>query len=128
MQPSAVEVGPKSSRLGRVVPVGKLRLVSLDRLDGRTLAARRANQLARDFMAELGGAPSPAQKAACENAAVLTVLAEDAAARRLGGAVDISLEDTVRLARVAQTAVNRLGLRRREAPGGDVATMLGGRR
>jgi len=111
MQSSTAAMEARSPANTRPVSPGKLRLMTLDRLDGRTIASRRAGELARDFAAEIGGTMSVAQRAAVEQAAVLTALAEDAASRRLGGALDVSLEDTVRLARVAQLAVRRLGLR-----------------
>src|SRR4051794_39049274 len=98
------------------VPRSKTRLLTLGHLDRRTRAARRAREIAADFAAEIGGTLSVAKRAAVEQAAVLTALAEDAASRRLGGAVDVSLEDTVRLARVAQLAVRRLGLNGRREP------------
>jgi hypothetical protein len=117
MRADTAELGSKSSHRGRVIPVEKLRLASLDRLDHRTLPARRARRLAKDFAAALGDGLSAAQKAACENAAVLVVLAEDTASRRLGGDLDVSLEDVVRLERVAQLALRRLGIeRQRRSP------------
>jgi hypothetical protein len=41
----------------------------------------------------------------------LTALAEDAASRRLDGSTEVSLEDIVRLVRVAQAAVKALCLK-----------------
>ena len=97
MQPStaAMEVGSEP------VPRSKTRVLTLGHLDRGTRAARRARALAADFATELGGALSVAQRAAVEQAATLTALSEDAASRRLGGAVDVSLEDVVRLGRLA---------------------------
>jgi len=103
-----------SARLGRRTRARLLRLSTLSHLDQRTRASRRARELAQDFAAELGGTLSVAQRAAVEQAATLCALAEDAASRRLGGAVDVSLEDVVRLGRLAQLAVKRLGIDQRQ--------------
>jgi hypothetical protein len=54
-------------------------------LDGRTRAAQRARTLIQSFEAGLGCDPSPADLLAVRQAAMLTAIAEDAAARQLAG-------------------------------------------
>jgi hypothetical protein len=88
---------------------GKARLLTLDGMDGRTVAARRARELARGFEAELGGTLTPTQRIAIERAAALTAIAEDAQARRLAGDLAISLEDVVRTTNASTRAVRQLG-------------------
>ena len=60
---------------------GKRRLVTLDSLDHRTVASRRARALASAFKTALGGEPTPAQSLAIQNAAALVAISEDAQAR-----------------------------------------------
>jgi hypothetical protein len=80
-------------------------------LDGRTVGARRARELAQSFEAELGGTVTSAQRAAIERAATLMALAEDAQARRLAGDPSVSLEDLVRIDNAAMRAVRQLGIK-----------------
>jgi hypothetical protein len=93
------------------LPRGKHRLCTIESLDGRTIAARRARELARGFQAEFGGTASPTQRFAIERAAALVALAEDAKARRLAGDVSVSLEDVVRTDNAAARAVKALGIK-----------------
>jgi hypothetical protein len=90
---------------------GKARLLTLEGLDGRTVAARRAAQLAKGFEAELGGTLSATQRLAVEQASALAAIAEDAQARRLAGDMTISLEDLVRATNAATRAVRQLGIK-----------------
>jgi hypothetical protein len=90
---------------------GKARFLTLEGLDGRTVAARRATRLAKGFEAELGGVLTATQRVAVERAAALTALAEDAKARRLSGDMAITLEDVVRTDNAAARAVRQLGIR-----------------
>lgn len=89
---------------------GKVRFLTLQGLDGRTVAAKRARELAQCFEAELGGALTATQRVAVERAAPLTAIAEDAKARRLSGDMAITLEDVVRTDNAARRAVKELGL------------------
>jgi hypothetical protein len=68
------------------------------------------------------------QRLAVERAAVMLALAEDAASRRLGGDLTISLEDVVRLEGAASRAMNRLGLdrRMRKPEGSTLSSLLQG--
>ena len=63
----------------------KTHLRTLDSLDGRTRAAQRARALIQSFEADLGRDPSSADLLAMRQAAMLTAIAEDAAARQLAG-------------------------------------------
>jgi hypothetical protein len=89
----------------------KLRLCTLDSLDGRTIAARRARELAAAFEAELGDTLSAGQRIAIERAAALVAIAEDAKARRLAGDRGVTLDDIVRVDGAAARAVKALGIK-----------------
>jgi hypothetical protein len=95
---------------------GKVRFLTLEGLDGRTIAARRAAQLAKGFEAELGGTLSATQRLAVEQASALAAIAEDAQARRLAGDMTISLEDLVRATNAATRAVRALNIQPAAAP------------
>jgi hypothetical protein len=94
-------------------PRPKPYLRTLESLDGRTVGARRARELASGFEAEMGGSVTEVQRAAILRAATLIAIAEDARARRLAGEQGISLEDLVRVDGIAMRAVRQLGLRPR---------------
>jgi hypothetical protein len=79
-------------------------------LDKRSRGGRRAVELMRQFERELGGDITAGQRLAIGRAATLCALAEDARIRRLNGAVNITLDDLVRLDRVAALAVRALGI------------------
>jgi hypothetical protein len=90
---------------------------TVENLDKRTTAGRRARQLLVQFETELGGNLTDGLRLAVSRAAVMTAIAEDARVRKLGGAKDVSLDDLVRLDRVAAMAVKALGIgvRKRDA-------------
>src|SRR5262245_4013031 len=83
------------------------RPVTLGHVDRRTRAYVAARKLARAFEQQLGGraATDVTLCAAIERASSLLVIAEDARTRRLAGDTTISLNDLVRLDRVAALAV-----------------------
>src|SRR5262249_13111374 len=84
--------------------------------DKRTLIGRRAVALAATYRARLGAAAAdPVVLAAVEKAAQLTALAEDAAARALRADPKVTLDDVVRLTRLADLSVRRLHLDRHNA-------------
>jgi hypothetical protein len=89
----------------------KPHLRTLESLDGRTVGARRAHELAAGFEAEVGGNVTASQRAAIERAACLLAVAEDVRARRLAGESSVSLEDLVRIDNAAMRAVKALGLK-----------------
>jgi hypothetical protein len=79
--------------------------------DKRTLIGRRAVALAATYRARLGAAAAdPVVTAAIDKAAQLTALAEDAAARALRADPKVTLDDVVRLTRLADVSVRRLHL------------------
>jgi hypothetical protein len=94
-------------------------LVTFQHLDGRTVAARRAKTLAATFEKAMGGSRTAAQTLSIQNAAAVVVLAESCMARRLSGDPSISLEDLVRVQRLAARAVADLGLDRKREPESD---------
>ena len=67
---------------------GKMRLLSLDRLDGRTIACRRACELVEALQVDLGGADSLSEgtRQLVQRAAVLGTFIESCEAQWLGGA------------------------------------------
>jgi hypothetical protein len=92
----------------------KARLLTLDHLDGRTLAVRRVRQVEGEIASDLGGPEglSEAQRALARRAAVLSAVLEDSEARwALGQGVDLQgyLAAVNALRRVLAT----LGLERR---------------
>ena len=98
----------------RSAPVAprKPQLCTLETLDGRTVAARRANELAAAFERDMGAAGTMASgKLAARRAAVLTAVAEDVAARRLAGDAAVSVDDVVRSDGVASRAVRALNIK-----------------
>jgi hypothetical protein len=105
MLQNSVEIPAKKPRHMR----SKTRLCTIQALDGRTLAAKRARELADGFEAELGGSVTPTMRLAIERAAALVALSEDAKARRLAGDTGVSLEDIVRTDNAAARAVKALG-------------------
>jgi hypothetical protein len=90
----------------------KAHLHTLETLDGRTVAARRANELAGVFEADMGAAGKTAGgRMAARRAAVLVAIAEDTAARRLAGEADVSVDDVVRADGAASRAIRALDIK-----------------
>lgn len=84
--------------------------------DKRTGAGRRAHVLANHFRQRLGAvADDPVVSAAIERAAQLQALAEAARARALRADPKVTLDDVVRLNRLAEFAVRSLRLDRNNA-------------
>ena len=80
------------------------------------VVGRRINQLTATFRARVGldvVDQDPVLLAAVEKAATLTALAEDAAARATRADPKITLDDVVRLTRLADISVRRLRLDQR---------------
>jgi hypothetical protein len=83
----------------------------------RTLIGRRTVALAATFRARLGeAAADPVLLAAIDKAARLVALAESVQARALRADPKISLDDVVRVERLADIAVRRLRLDRHAKP------------
>jgi hypothetical protein len=100
------DMRPLSARARR----GKTRLRTLDRLDGRTVAAKRARQLIALWAHALGHAPSPVEAMAITHAAACVAICEDAQTRRLAGDTSITPEQITKLSNIATRAVNALNL------------------
>jgi hypothetical protein len=81
------------------------------RIDGRSAAARRAKQLTGQYVAALGGpdAIDPVMLSSIRRAAALVTIAEWHRTEALKGG-DVLLDDLVRLERLSELAVRRLGL------------------
>jgi hypothetical protein len=82
----------------------------IDKLDNRTVMARRVRALTEALTAELGGAPDALTVAAVRNAAELTALAEAARRAALRGK-PADMVALVRLEGAASRAVRALQLR-----------------
>jgi hypothetical protein len=104
-------VAAKTTRQGKRAPVS---------VDMRFAIGRRIKQLTATFRERvgLGADPDPVLLAAVEKAARLTALAEDASARALRADPKVTLDDVVRLTRLADISVRRLNLDRHKAPSG----------
>jgi hypothetical protein len=92
----------------------KLRLSSLDQLDGRTTAAREAREFKSALVSDIGGDPSAAQLALIEQAACLKALCADYGRRQITGElapneIPIWLASANNLRRMLET----IGLERR---------------
>jgi hypothetical protein len=84
-------------------------------IDGRTRAGKRARAIAAELEASFGDGITKGQRRSVESAAVLSVIAEDLAMRRLAGQ-PVSLDELLRAQGVAARAIRALGLRVEPAP------------
>jgi hypothetical protein len=108
MKPSADSIAkPPRSRRGRVV------LRTLDDLDGRTMASRRAFALVRAIEDDLGGSDRLAtgEREIIKRSAVLGAMAEDLEARWLSGQ-EIDPGELCVLANCQRRLLEAVGLRR----------------
>lgn len=83
------------------------------RLDGRTRAGKRFAELYAAFADAMGGSLTPLQRLDCERAALLTVIAEQAAEGYAKGSAFATADDVVRAQNAADRALRRLGLRQK---------------
>jgi hypothetical protein len=93
---------------------GKARLLTLDALDRRTLAARRAHELIEAIEADLGGAAnlSEGTRQLVQRAAVLGTFVESCEARWLGGQ-SIELADYLAAVNNQRRVLATIGIERR---------------
>ena len=91
---------------------GKPRLRSLDELDSRTAAARKAQQMVSSLVSDLGGDPTTAERQIAQRAALLSAMLEDAEARWVTGET-IDLSEYGFLANTQRRLLVTLGLDRR---------------
>lgn len=96
------------------LPAGKLRLLTLDHLDGRTAAARRARELIDAIELDLGGADrlSEGSRQLVQRAAILGTFIESCEARWLGGTA-VDLADYLAAINSQRRVLATLGLERR---------------
>ena len=109
----AAETRAESGRDAPRTRAGKVRLRSLDDLDNRTAAARRARELVADLEGDLGGDLTTAERELVKRAALLGAIVEDTEVRWLQRQpADLSLYGTLvdRQRRILET----LGLSRRQ--------------
>jgi hypothetical protein len=93
---------------------GKVRLLTLDDLDGRTRAAQHVRDTRQDVMSDLGGEArlSTLERAAVDHVSLLDAMAKDAAARWLQGEpIDPSIVST--LVNTFNRSASALGWHRR---------------
>jgi hypothetical protein len=87
---------------------GKVRLVRLEHLDGRTLARKHADKLLAGVTAALGGNLSVGTRAAVDHYVRAALIAEDASVRRMAGDPTVTIEDVTRTENSAYRALRRL--------------------
>jgi hypothetical protein len=89
MHADATEIGADTTQVGAIAftQKGKMRLITLDHIDGRTAAAKRARQLMETIEADLGGADrlSEGSRQLVQRAAVLGTYIENCEAMWLAG-------------------------------------------
>jgi len=112
MEVPAESVGITRAASAKPKPNKRRARVSIDK---RFVLGRRVKQLTATFRERLGldADPDPLLLTAIERAAQLQALAEQAAARALRADPKVAYDDVVRLSRLADHAVRRLRLDRR---------------
>ena len=95
-------------------PIGKVRLLTLDDLDGRTRAATRARELRDRLVGDLGGEDeiSTGQDQLAQRGAILGAIAEDAEARWVSGG-DVAIGDYLATVNAQRRVLTTIGLERR---------------
>jgi hypothetical protein len=109
----AAQIDARSTTAPPPKSTGKVRLLSLDRLDGRTMAARRAHELISSIEADLGGAAqlSEGSRQLVQRAAVLGTYIESCEAQWLGGE-DVALGDYLAAINSQRRVLATIGLER----------------
>jgi hypothetical protein len=104
---------------------GKLRLLTLSHLDGRTLAARRARELIEAIQADLGGGDrlSEGEKQLVQRAAVLGAYIESHEVRWLNGET-VDLADYLAACNTQRRILATVGLQRRTKDIGGLGDLL----
>ena len=103
--------GPAAKRSRKVRPL------TIEHLDHRTRASKRARALAAELARGFGTGITEVQRRACEQAGMLAALAEDLAARRLGGQ-PVSFDELLRVEGVAKRAIRAVLAERPPQPRG----------
>jgi hypothetical protein len=109
----AVEMEGRSAA-GPAPKAGKLRLLTLGHLDGRTAAARRARELIEAIETDLGGGDrlSEGERQLVQRAAVLGAYIESCEVKWLGGAA-VELQDYLAAINAQRRVLATIGLERR---------------
>jgi hypothetical protein len=104
---------------------GKARLQRISDLDGRTRVRKSAEKLLGDLLSDLGGSErvSTAQRVLAEQACVLQAMAEHQAASWLSGG-DVDVNGYCTTVNATRRVLSDLGLERRQADVGDLASYL----
>lgn len=112
---TATELDARSTAAPPQKAGGKLRLLTLGHLDGRTIAARRAHELIETIEADLGGADnlSEGSRQLVQRAAVLGTFIESCEAQWLGGAA-VDLADYLAAINSQRRVLSTIGLERRQ--------------
>lgn len=112
LQPDTAPVRPEIDAEGPRTRQGRIRLRSIDDLDGRTAAARRARELVEALETDLGGDPTTGERELIKRAALLGAITEDCEVRWLERRpADLTLYGT--LVDRQRRILEALGLRRR---------------
>ena len=114
MQPDTAELDAKSPAATAPKVPGKLRLLTLSHLDGRTAAARRAHELIESISTDLGGGDrlSEGSRQLVQRAAVLGTFIESCEAQWLGGE-PVDLADYLAAINSQRRVLATIGLERR---------------
>ena len=102
---------------------GKLRLLTLDRIDGRTNAAKRARDLIDAIMRDIGSDISEGTRQLVQRAGVLGIYIEDAETRWLNGE-PIDLGHILSAVNSQRRILQTLGLQRRAPRGTTLGDIL----
>lgn len=107
---------------------GKVRLLTLDHLDGRTLAVRRIREVEAQIAADLGNDLTEAQKQMVRRGAVIHSILDDYETRWAAGE-ELSLTDYLAAVNVQRRVLATIGLERRAKEANDrgLKPLLGSR-
>lgn len=94
---------------------GKLQLLTLDSLDGRTSAVRRIREFEAQVTADLGGDLTIGQKSIMRRASVLSALLEDREAHWANG-TPLTLTEYLSASNVLRRLLTTLGIERVQKP------------
>jgi hypothetical protein len=114
MVAATAQIDARSTATPPQKSTGKVRLMSLDRLDGRTIACRRARELVSSIQADLGGIDqlSEGSRQLVRRAAVLGVYIENCEAQWLAGQ-EVALGDYLSAINSQRRVLTTIGLERR---------------
>jgi hypothetical protein len=116
MHADAGQIGGDAAQTGTVAfhMKGKMRLITLDHIDGRTAAAKRARELMATIEADLGGADrlSEGSRQLVQRAAVLGTFIENCEAMWLAGET-VELADYLAAINSQRRVLTTIGLERR---------------